>query len=139
MVIANEIKIIEKELDQHLIQVFKEDDVTPSQFQILLFLLDNQNRVITQKDIGKELESAHTTVIGLLKRMSEKGLVKIEVNRDNGKFKNVSLSENGMKLACKISNKKIFVDKKLLDGFSEKDIEALKEYLERLRVNIRKI
>ena len=72
---------------------WNEHGLTYSQFSILLFLMKNQDHKVTQKDIAEATHVTHPTVIGLLDRLEEKGLVIRKVDEENHRYKNILLTE----------------------------------------------
>lgn len=75
----------------------KKFNLTMSQFEALVFIGKNyyENTQITQKDIENYLNISHPTASGLLKRLKEKEFIKITVNEDDKRYRNVTLSKNG--------------------------------------------
>lgn len=86
------IKKLDKVFKQNFDQELERVGLTFSQMRVLRFLEDNPNTKITQKDISKELDIQHSTTIGLLKRMQEKGLVTVVVDEDNRRCRNIFLT-----------------------------------------------
>ena len=85
------IKYLNKILNQELERV----GLTFSQMRVLRFIEDNPKMKITQKDISNELDIQHSTTIGLLKRMQEKGLVRVVVDEDNRRCRNIFFDKKG--------------------------------------------
>ena len=136
MDIGYELKILSKNLETHLTKRLKKDDITSAQFHILLFLSGQSGKRVSQKEICDCLDLKHTTVIGLLKRMGEKGLVVSETNADNARYKDVYLTEKGMRRAAALDENRILVDKQLLDGFSQEEKAEFNRLLLKLKHNI---
>ena len=94
------IKKLDKVFKQNFDQELERVGLTFSQMRVLRFLEDNPNTKITQKDISKELDIQHSTTIGLLKRMQEKGLVTVVVDEDNRRCRNIFLTSQAEEISC---------------------------------------
>ncbi|MBR2708509.1 MAG: MarR family transcriptional regulator [Bacilli bacterium] len=53
-------------------------NITATQFIVLEYLLENEDKEIIQKDVCEYLVLRHSTVIGIMKRLQDKGLIKKE-------------------------------------------------------------
>lgn len=139
MYIGYEIKILSKLLEQHLNAVLSKDNITSSQFWVLLYLDERKNKITSQKDICQDLELKHTTVIGLIKRMAEKGLVGSTPNIENAKYRDVFLTEKGEQYTLKLRNNRLKVEAEILDKFTQGDVKQLEAYIKKIRENIEKL
>lgn len=139
MDIGYELKILSKNLELHLDKKLEKDGITSSQFHLLVFLASQKGRKVTQKEICENLDLKHTTVIGLVKRMSEKGLVAVEVNAQNARYRDIFLTEKGVQYAENLDENRIVVNGQILNNFSDKDEAELKRLLQKLKNNIEKL
>lgn len=136
MDIGYKLKILSKNLETHLTQKLKKDGITSAQFHILVYLAGQEGKRVSQKEICDNLDLKHTTVIGLLKRMSEKGLVASETNAKNARYKDVFLTEKGWQCTAALEENRIYVNEKLLSGFFDADKVELHRLLLKLEKNI---
>ena len=111
----------------------KEYDLTTVQILLLQYLYLNQDKTIIQKDLCDYLSLKHSTVIDILERLEKKELISKKTD-----YKAlITITEKGKKLVESVGAKKGFIEDKLLDGFSKKDIELLNDYLERIDKNVK--
>ena len=107
-------------------------DLTAAQILLLEYLNENSGKMIIQKDICDYLSLKHSTVIGILKRLEEKGLVTKKTNYKS----EITITKKGIELINSAGVKKGFVEKSLLKGFTKDEIYQLDSYLSRIYSNI---
>ena len=139
MDIGYELKILSKNLELHLSRKLEKDGITSSQFHLLVFLASQKGRKVTQKEICESLDLKHTTIIGLVKRMSEKGLVASEVNPENARYRDIFLTEKGIQYAESLDENRIVVNGQILNNFSDEEETELKRLLQKLKDNVEKL
>ena len=120
---------IKKELDNKMRQY----NLTAVQFMILGYLYDNKDTEIIQKDICNHLTLKHSTVINILKRLEQKGLIIKNTNRKAI----ISITDKGIKLLNTIGIKGGYVEEKLLEGITEKERKNLSIQLDKMYKNIK--
>ena len=114
----------------------REDDLTFSQLMVLSYLWSNVDKKNTQKDISEALHIKHPTTIGLLKRLEEKDMLKIVVDPDNRKYRNIALTEKGFELMEANKRRRRESDKTLTIGMSDKEITELRRLLDKVYDNM---
>lgn len=119
---------MKKSLDNNL----KEYNLTTVQLLILMFLNENSDKEIIQKNICEHLSLKHSTVIEIIKKLELKKFV----NKDTNHKSVLTITKEGKKLLNKIGANKGFIENKLLDGFSLDEINILSEQLDRMYKNI---
>lgn len=72
--------------------------VTALQRDVLLYLFRHKGEETTQRELEQFFHLSHTTVIGLLRRMEEKKLVRVTVNARDRRQRNVELLEKAEKI-----------------------------------------
>ena len=117
------IKKLDKVFKQNFDQELERVGLTFSQMRVLRFLEDNPNTKITQKDISKELDIQHSTTIGLLKRMQEKGLVTVVVDEDNRRCRNIFLTSKAEEISCEMERGRTIMENRIVASFTEEEKE----------------
>lgn len=112
------------------------ENLTQSQIDLLGFLMDCKSDKVTQKDIAEGMEIQHTTVIGTLKRLEEKGLVRSVVDSENKKYRNILLTPAAMKVEDRIRRHRNETEALIVKDLSEEEIHQLRRLLVRVRDNI---
>ena len=85
-------KLIHEGFANMLNKQLRDEDMTFSQMILVSYLWENKDKKITQKDISQALQIKHPTTIGLLKRLEDKEMVKVVVDPDNRKYRNVAIT-----------------------------------------------
>ena len=131
------IKKLDKVFKQNLDQELERVGLTFSQMRVLRFLEDNPNTKITQKDISKELDIQHSTTIGLLKRMQEKGLVTVVVDEDNRRCRNIFLTSKAEEISCEMERGRTIMENRVVASFTEEEKEIFYRLLNKAIDNLK--
>lgn len=134
--VGESLKRIVQKIKVNLDFELKDEDLTASQTVVLLLLLDNKERKISQKFIWEQLGLKHSTVIGILKRLETKGFVQCLIDEENHKYRNVVATEKAQVLDRILLEKQAKVDAMILKGFTEEETELLTSFLERIDKNL---
>ena len=126
-------EVFKQNFDQELERV----GLTFSQMRVLRFLEDNPNTKITQKDISKELDIQHSTTIGLLKRMQEKGLVTVVVDEDNRRCRNIFLTSKAEEISCEMERGRTIMENRVVASFTEEEKEIFYRLLNKAIDNLK--
>lgn len=116
----------------------REEDMTFSQMMVVSYLWENRDKKIAQKDISEALHIKHPTTIGLLKRLEDKEMVKVVVNPDNRKYRNIAITSKGEDFIVRGEERRKKLGQNLVDGFDEKEVQLLRDYLDRVIDNMHK-
>lgn len=119
-------------INRHL----KEEDMTFSQMILIFYLWENRDRKITQKDITEAMHIKHPTTIGLLKRLEEKEMLKVVVDPDNRKYRNIALTEKGITFIKNDGDRKRHTEEDMVKGMSSKEIKQLRDLLDKVYDNM---
>ena len=131
------IKKLDKVFKQNFDQELERVGLTFSQMRVLRFLEDNPNTKITQKDISKELDIQHSTTIGLLKRMQEKGLVTVVVDEDNRRCRNIFLTSKAEEISCEMERGRTIMENRVGASFTEEEKEIFYRLLNKAIDNLK--
>ena len=131
------IKKLDKVFKQNFDQELERVGLTFSQMRVLRFLEDNPNTKITQKDISKELDIQHSTTIGLLKRMQEKGLVTVVVDEDNRRCRNIFLTSKAEEISCEMERGRTIMENRVVASFTEEEKEIFYRLLNKAIDNLK--
>lgn len=103
----------------------KEYDLTASQYVVLKYLINNEGKNIIQKDIGEFLVLKHTTIIGIIKRLEQKGLIKKESKHTSI----ITITSKGKKLYESIGDYEALINHDVLKSLNKQEKENLSELL----------
>lgn len=107
----------------------KELDLTFSQFHLLLYILHGTDNAVLQKDIEQYFSLKHPTVVGLLKRMEKKDLIRVEVNPEDRRGNRVIALQRGIDVGKEMLKGRNYTDELLTRDLDEKQKNDLKELL----------
>lgn len=130
------IKLIHDRLEVLANKHLKQFDLTLSQIRVLGFLRDRQGGVSSQKDIQAYLKVSHPTVVGLLNRLESKGFVVCEIDANDRRMKNVSLSQKEARIGAYMEASKDEMERMLMKGLDGTEIALLRRLLRVVYRNI---
>ena len=137
---ADDIGLILKQINDHLTQrannEFKDSGITMSQMRVLMFLGRAGDSTVTLRDIEKHLGVSHPTVVGLVKRLEDKGLITSEVSVHDKRFRIVAPTETGAVMLDMAEQARADHERKLLEGLDGREVEALRAMLTRILKNV---
>lgn len=107
----------------------KELDLTFSQFHLLLYILHGADNAVLQKDIEQYFRLKHPTVVGLLKRMEKKDLIRVEVNPEDRRGNRVIALQRGIDVGTEMLKGRNYADELLTRDLDEKQKSDLKKLL----------
>lgn len=125
---------IRKELDNNLLEY----DLTTSQCRILFFIHFRKDEKTALKDIENHMQVTHPTVVGIVKRLEEKGFVSTTSDPEDHRVKLVKTTEKTTQVIKRLEQKRKKMDERLLDGFTETEVKELRQMLDRIAGNLKK-
>ena len=110
-------------------------EVTAPQCRVLMYLETCGGRGVSQRELEKYLEVSHTTVKGLLQRLEEKGYVRTAFDGRDGRVKHAYLTEEFQRMREETRHALAAFESHLVAGFSEEELQTLRQMLERMYRN----
>lgn len=114
----------------------EEFDLTVPQSYIMGYLMFNEGREVNQRDIEMEFRLMNPTVTGILKRLEKKGFIVRMKSKADARYNIVELTERGREIPGTMNKKAMEMEKRLLSGLSEAEIELFTNTLRRMIDNI---
>ncbi|MGI6709878.1 MAG: MarR family winged helix-turn-helix transcriptional regulator [Bacilli bacterium] len=114
--------------------IFKETNVYYGQHLILEVLSKNDG--ITQVEIASKLGVTAASVALSTKRMEKNGLLCKKVDETNLRCKKLYITKKGLDSLKKIHKEIKKFNNKMFEGFTEKEIENLSFYLDKIMRNV---
>ena len=125
--------MIKKEIDKNLIKY----DLTTSQSRVLFFIYFRGDDKTSMKDIEEHMKVTHPTVIGIVKRLEEKGFVATASDPEDRRVQLVIITQKTTKMIKKLDQGKRRMDEKLLKGFTEQEAKELRRMLSMIEDNLK--
>lgn len=128
LTLANQIL---KSRNKHL----KELNITAEQADSLTFFYFNDNKSIS--DLKDYLHISHQTARGIVKRLEEKGFLKLAVAETDGRYKTVSITEKGSHIVEHLKQNGTHTGYRLLSGMTKTEQEQFSALILRALENMK--
>lgn len=99
--------------------------LTGSNGYIIVYLMEHQNELITQKQIEEVLGITRSTASIVLSHMEENQLITRKILEQDSRIKSIHIMPKGMELYETMTREKIEFEAKLLQGFTSFELERL--------------
>lgn len=117
-------------------QMLVEDGLTPAQSGVLFYLGRKDGAPLG--DIADALDLVPSAVTGLTDRMEKAGLIKRKRDGADGRSQRVHITDAGEKVRARAAAGAQAINKKLMDGFSEEEIDVVSRWLASLQTKFPK-
>ncbi len=111
--------------------------LTGSNGYIIVYLMEHQNELITQKQIEEVLGITRSTASIVLSHMDENQLITRKILEQDSRIKSIHIMPKGMELYETMTREKIEFEAKLLQGFTSFELDQFVEYIRRMKKNIK--
>lgn len=111
--------------------------ITASQGRVLAYLMSRDGETVSQKDIEQYLGVSHTTAKGIVQRLEQKGWVTTAFDSEDGRLKNVYLTETSRGVHEAILQQISVIEGVLLAGIPDESRRVLRDLLQRMYENIK--
>lgn len=140
--IARDLKRVDIEIGQRLFSIAKEKDIpappSPLQARILEFLFKNEDNEVNQKDIEQHLCVSKATISGALFSMEKNGFIKRVTSQKDQRSKQIIITDSSKEAYNSLSIVFEEVNKELLEGVTEDEIDTFYKILDKFSKNIKK-
>ena len=134
--ILREIGMIARALDSISNIEFKEYDLTKGQYLYLVRLCENPG--IIQEKLAEMIKVDRTTAARAIKKLEMNGFIEKKEDEHNKKIKKLFPTEKGKKVYPFIKRENDYSNLVALEGFSEREVESIFNFVQRERKNIEK-
>lgn len=100
-------------------------EITDAQLEVLLFLKYSKNDSINQRCIENKLHLSNPTVVSLLDKLEQKGLVVRVVSENDHRKKKIDITDLGKKMCDALHDDFCTVENRLIQDLSEEDLEHM--------------
>ena len=140
--IARDLKRVDIEIGQRLFSIAKEKDIpappSPLQARILEFLFKNEENEVNQKDIEQHICVSKATISGALFSMEKNGFIKRVTSQKDQRSKQIIITDSSREAYNSLSIVFEEVNKELLEGVTEDEIDTFYKILDKFSKNIKK-
>ena len=130
-----------KGLDQAIIRtMMRGKDIkkhpSPTQIRIVLYMIEHQNEVITQKTLENHLQLSRATVSDVLNTMEKNGYIKKLANKEDARLNNIVLNNIALEMHKKADEEMKRINKILQKNISKEDLNTFIKVINQMRDNI---
>lgn len=137
-IIGKLIKELHIALENNFNKFSKKYKLTSSQMDILIFLFQNEEKKINQRDIENYLRLTNPTIAGTLLRLEKKGFIIRKISSKDKRYKEIYLTDKSRELKDIIFKYIRDNDNKMFSNMSEEEKENLKNIITKILNNIQK-
>ena len=137
-IIGKLIKQLHIALENNFNKFSKKYKLTSSQMDILIFLFQNEEKKINQRDIENYLRLTNPTIAGTLLRLEKKGFIIRKISYKDKRYKEIYLTDKSRELKDIIFKYIRDNDNKMFSNMSEEEKENLKNIITKILNNIQK-
>lgn len=130
------IKLINEKIKQHLNDRLKDNNLTLSQFMVLKYLKQHDKEKVSQKELAEAVQVTHPTMIGLIDRLEEKGMVSRQVDGNDRRYRYIRLTDMGRQYLNQSKQDAEAMDSALVRNFTQEEVAVLKSLLDKVYENI---
>ena len=133
--IGYQFKIINDRIKQRADADLQSHDLTLTQTRVLGFIMEAGGQV-NQKEIERDLQVSHPTVVGLVSRMEQKGFLTSWVDPMDRRSKLIRVTEKAVETDREIDATVQMQDAMLLRGLTPQQVEVLRTCLDQICENL---
>ena len=109
---------------------------TPTQMQIIAYILKHKNEDIYQRDLENVLKLRRATVSGVLKTMEKNGFITRITDKEDTRIKKVILNKNAEEIFEKSEKKLDELEKIVIKDISKTDLKIFSNVIDKMKENI---
>lgn len=137
-----EIKALERSIARSLIHDcdLKMEELnlrpTPTQMQIIEYILNCKEKEVYQKDLEEILDTRRATVSGVLQTMERNGLIERITDTGDSRVKKIILCEKSKRIFLHNKQKLDEIEKIILKDVPKEDIQIFTKVIKKMKNNI---
>ena len=110
----------------------REDNMTFTQMRYIEYLCEQKNTPIRFKKLEAYFEVSQPTVVGVIRRLEEKGLVAVRICADDSKAKEAYLTAKGMRFHELAEGRRAHMEEFILESLNAKEKKEFKRLLKKV-------
>lgn len=110
---------------------------TPTQIQIVKYILEHVDEEVYQKDLEEVLNLRRATVSGVLQTMEKNNFIERVVSQKDTRTKQIILNENAKQIFLKNKEKLDNLEEVIVKNISKKDLDVFFSVLKVMKDNIK--
>ena len=110
---------------------------TPTQMQIIEYILENPNENVYQKDLEDILDLRRATVSGVLQTMERNHLIERIIDTNDSRVKKVILNENAKKIFESHEKKLEEIESRIVHDITEEELIQFLKVIKKMQNNLK--
>lgn len=111
---------------------------TPTQMQILGYIIDNKYREVYQRDLEEKLNLRRATISDVLQRMEKNGLIVRRIDSTDTRTKKIILTEKSREFFLTANNRMSELEKVAIKNISADELEIFSNVINKMIKNMNK-
>lgn len=132
-----EIKTLDNMINRKICNSIEKISISHTQASILRFLYNNQDKIIYQTDIEKEVDVRRSTISGILDTMEKNNLIKRKSSKKDARKKEIALTTSSLNKHKEVDKKIASFEDNLLKGIDEKELIVFINVIDKLKENLK--
>lgn len=112
---------------------------TPTQMQIIKYILENNDKEVYQRDLEKVLNLRRATVSGVLQTMEKNNLIKRVTDTNDTRTKRVILNEKTKNIFFTYRKKVSELELKITSGISKDELKIFSSVIDKMKENVKNL
>lgn len=109
---------------------------TPTQIQIIDYLIEHQEEEIFQRDLENVLQLRRATVSGVLKTMEKNFFIERVTSSMDARIKKIVLKDSALKVFEETKQRFQMISEFVCEGISNRDLEVFCRVIEQMQKNL---
>lgn len=109
---------------------------TPTQMQIIGYILKNMDKEVYQRDLEESLNLRRATISDVLQRMEKNGLVKREINSNDIRSKKILLTDKSKKFFEAGTNRMRELEKIAIKDITDEELQIFSNVINKMIENM---
>lgn len=109
---------------------------TPTQMQIIGYIIDNENKEVFQRDLEEKLNLRRATISDVLQRMEKNGLIAREIDSNDTRTKKILLTHKSKEFFENATNRMNELEKIAIKGITDEELEVFSNVINKMVDNI---
>lgn len=112
---------------------------TPTQMQIIKYILENNDKEVYQRDLEKVLNLRRATVSGVLQTMEKNNLIKRVTDTNDTRTKRIILNEETKNIFFTYRKKVSELELKITSGISKDELKIFSSVIDKMKENVKNL
>lgn len=131
-------RYLESLVEGEVVSMVPPKTVSGANVVILLYLYDNQDKDVFQKDLEERLNVRRSTISKVLKIMEEKGMVQREAVEHDARLKKILITKETQKMIEEFKKKYRTVESTLFSNFSDEELDQFFYLIHKAKQNLKR-